>query len=66
MKLSLSLFRLTGITKETSFSHSFSRSPANPLLKEIFSGVEFKTLATDTPLSLTILYSSENQHINGC
>ena len=48
MKLTLSLFRLTGRTKETSFSHSFSLSPTNPRLNETFSGVEFKTLATDT------------------
>ena len=45
MKLSLSLFRLTRRTKETSFSHSFSLSPTNPRLNETFSGVEFKTLA---------------------
>jgi len=50
MNLSLLVLRLTitSITKETKVSHSFNISPLNPHLKEIFSGVEPSTLATET------------------
>lgn len=62
MNLSLSLFQCTGSTKDTKLSHSFSLSPTNPVLKEIFNGVELSTEAIETSFFLTIL----NFRISGC